>query len=53
MTSHVWDYALGHDFRRQAARPPRRKSVTQILRAAYGKHVRDRDTKRAIKHCLR
>jgi hypothetical protein len=53
MTSHVWDYAVGHDFRNAAGRPARRKTVTQILRAAYRKHVRDRYTKMAIKRCLR
>jgi len=53
MTSHVWDYAIGHDFRLPAGRLPRRKTVTQILRAAYRKHVRDRHTRLAIKRCLR
>ncbi|MDR3403008.1 MAG: hypothetical protein P4L99_10975 [Chthoniobacter sp.] len=53
MKSHVWDYAIGHTVRRTAGRSVRRKSVTQILRAAYRKHVHDRDTKRAIKRCLR
>jgi len=53
MTSHVWDYALGHGLRRGVGHPRRRKTVTEILRAAYRKHVHDRDTKRAIKRCLR
>ena len=53
MKSHVWDYAIGHTPRRTAERSARRRSVTQILRAAYQKYVRDRDTKRAIKRCLR
>jgi hypothetical protein len=53
MKSHVWDYALGHGFRPPTGRPPRRKTVTQILRAAYRKHVRDRHTRLAIKRCLR
>jgi hypothetical protein len=53
MTSHVWDYAVGHDFRPRVGRAPRRKKVSQILRAAYRKYVRDRDTQLAIKRCLR
>ena len=55
MTTHVWDYALGQSLRQQAGRPSRRKekTVTQILRAAYRKHVRDRDTKLALKRCLK
>ncbi|MEI9895847.1 MAG: hypothetical protein WDN28_18725 [Chthoniobacter sp.] len=53
MTTHIGDYALGYDLRPAARRSRRRKSVKQILRAAYRKHVRDRYTKLAIKHCLR
>jgi hypothetical protein len=35
------------------ARLPRRKTVAQILRAAYQKHVRDRQTRQAVRRCLR
>jgi hypothetical protein len=53
MTSHAWDYVLGYDLGRRKVHSVRRKTVTQILRAAYRKHVRDRATKLAIKRCLR
>jgi hypothetical protein len=53
MTSHVWDFAIGPGYRPPAGRPVRRKTVSQILRAAYRKHVRDRHTRLAIKRCLR
>ena len=55
MTTHVWDYALGQGLRQQGGRPTGRKvkTVTQILRASYRKHVRDRETKLALKRCLR
>jgi len=53
MKTHVGDYEFGHGFRRPAAVPARRQTVTQILRAAYRKHVRDEHTKLAIKRCLR
>jgi hypothetical protein len=51
MKAHVWDFEFG--FQLSAPRSRRRKTVTQILRAAYRKHGRDRDTRRAVKRCLR
>ena len=53
MKTHLGDYEFGHGLRHTAKRPARRKSVTQILRAAYRKHVRDEQTKLALKRCLR
>jgi hypothetical protein len=54
MKAHLWDNALGDPGSLSAARPARskRKTVAQILRAAYRKHVRDADTRRAVKRCL-
>jgi hypothetical protein len=31
----------------------RRRSIAEILRAAYRKHSRDEHTRRAVKRCLR
>ncbi len=54
MKTHVWDYDFGQSMRfATTTRTRRRKTVSQILRAAYRKHVRDAHTKKAIKHCLR
>ena len=53
MSSAIWDDTVSQEFRREAARRSRRKTVTQILRAAYRKHVRDRETKAALRRCLR
>jgi hypothetical protein len=55
MKIHVWDHEVGFFSTRLAASParPKRKTVAQILRAAYRKHVRDAHTRQAVKHCLR
>jgi hypothetical protein len=53
MKAHVWDNEIGDRGQVQAPRPGRRKTVTQILRAAYRKHVRDAHTRQAVKRCLR
>jgi len=53
MKTHVWEYEFGSDSRSSEPRPSRRKTVTEILRAAYRKHVRDRHTRLAIKRFLR
>ncbi len=54
MKTHVWDYDIGSGFRvPPRSRPGRRKTVAQILREAYRKHVRDRETKLALKRYLR
>jgi hypothetical protein len=54
MKAHLWDSAIGYPVPLSAARParPKRKTVAQILRAAYRKHVRDADTRRAVRRCL-
>ena len=53
MKSHVGDYDCSRHFRQPLGRGVRRKTVSQILRAAYRKHVRDRETAEALKRCLR
>jgi hypothetical protein len=55
MKVHVFDHEVGWQFALPSARPPRgkRKTVAQILRAAYRRHVRDACTRRAVKYCLR
>jgi hypothetical protein len=53
MKTHVGDYDFGHSFHPPAGRATRRKTVSQILRAAYRKHLRDRATLLALKRCLR
>src|SRR5258707_750273 len=55
MKIHVWDNEIGCQFRPVSPRPTRskRKTVAQILRAAYRQHVRDPHTRRAVKRCLR
>jgi len=54
MKAHLWDNAIGYPVPLTAARParPKRKTVAQILRAAYRQHVRDQFTRRAVKRCL-
>ena len=54
MKTHVWDNAIGYQAPHSASRPgrPRRKSIAQILREAYRRHVRDRVTRQAVKCCL-
>ena len=54
MKAHLWDNAIGYQVPLTAARPARtkRKTVAQILRAAYRQHVRDQFTRRAVKRCL-
>jgi len=52
MKAHLWD--LGFAVKRRAIlRKPRRKSVTEILRAAYRPLMRDPHTRIAVKRCLR
>jgi hypothetical protein len=53
MKTQVGDYDCRRTFRQSLGKPVRRKTVSQILRAAYRKHMRDRETERALKHCLR
>ncbi|HEY3899119.1 MAG TPA: hypothetical protein VGM54_10925 [Chthoniobacter sp.] len=53
MKTHVGDYDCSRSFRQPLARAVRRRTVSQILRAAYRKHVRDRETVEALKRCLR
>jgi hypothetical protein len=54
MKTHLGEYEFGHGFRRTAqGAAGRRLTVSQILRAAYRKHVRDEHTRLAIKRCLR
>jgi hypothetical protein len=53
MKTHVGEYDCSRSLRRPLARAERRKTVSQILRAAYRKHVRDRETAAALKRCLR
>ena len=49
----VWCYEALSSYRAPVPRPSRRKTVSQILKAAYRKHVRDNHTKLAVKRCLR
>jgi len=53
MKTHVGDYEFSHSFRPPVARRSRRKTVSAILRAAYRKHLHDRETALALRHCLR
>jgi hypothetical protein len=53
MKTHAWDLDFGARFHPRPAPPGRRKTVKQILREAYRKHVHDRLTKQALKRCLR
>jgi hypothetical protein len=53
MKTHVGEYDCSRNFRQPLGRPARRKTVSEILRAAYRKHVRDRETAAALKRCLR
>jgi hypothetical protein len=54
MNPHLWDNAASFSLPLPAVRPAssKRKTVSQILRAAYRKHVRDQHTRRAVKRCL-
>ena len=53
MKTPVWPVEFGHGYPLPATRPGRRKTVSQILREAYRKHLHDRFTKQALKRCLR
>lgn len=53
MKIRVWLGDLEAVWTTPAPRAPRRKTVTQILRAAYRRHGRDRHTRRAVRRCLR
>ena len=53
MKTHAGHYEMSHSFRPPAKRPLRRKTVDQILRAAYRRHMRDRQTLLALKRELR
>ena len=53
MKTQVGDYDFSHGFRGSSVRSARRRTVSQILRAAYRKHMRDRETLLALKRCLR
>ena len=50
MKAHIWEQESALRSRRPAQ--PKRKTVAQILRAAYHKHVRDPHTRQAVKRCL-
>ena len=53
MKTHVGDHEFSFGFRRSPQGSARRKTVSQILRAAYRKHVRDEHTKLAVRRWLR
>jgi len=55
MQVHVFDHEIGYQFQLPRARPAptKRKSVAQILRASYRKHVRDAHTRTALRRWLR
>ena len=37
---------------KERSRKQRQPSVNDILKAAYRRHLRDRETRMAVKHCL-
>jgi hypothetical protein len=49
--ANIWDIGGGHG--RTTSQKPRRKSIADILRAAYQLHTRDAWTRRAVKRVLR
>lgn len=54
MKAHLWDIGMTVNCRPVSApRKPRRKSVSEILKAAYRPLMRDPHTRTAVKRCLR
>jgi len=53
MKIHVWEPESVYSLPTEAPRRRKRKSVTEILRAAYRKHFRDAHTRQAVKRWLR
>lgn len=51
MKIHVWDPEFVHAL--PTPRRRKRRTVSQILRAAYRRYLRDADTRQAVKRCLR
>jgi methionine synthase II (cobalamin-independent) len=51
MQSPVWKFPLETESRQRCARS-KRKLVTQALREAYRRHVRDAITRQAVRHEL-
>lgn len=52
MKSNLWD-VIGGSAGTNRREPPPRKTVDEILRAAYRLHVRDSSTRRSVKRVLR
>jgi len=53
MKIHVWEPEFVYSMPVEVPRRRKRKSVTEILRAAYRKHLRDAHTRQAVKRWLR
>lgn len=53
MKIHVWEPEFVYSLPTEVPRRRKRKSVTEILRAAYRKHFRDVHTRQAVKRWLR
>lgn len=53
MKIHVWEPEFVYSLPAEVPHRRKRKSVTEILRAAYRKHFRDAHTRRAVKRWLR
>ena len=53
MKIHVWEPEFVYSLPAEVPRRRKRKSVTEILRAAYRKHFRDAHTRQAVKRWLR
>lgn len=53
MKIHVWEPEFVYSLPTEAPRRRKRKSVTEILRVAYRKHIRDAHTRQAVKRWLR
>jgi hypothetical protein len=51
MQTHVWKLSPETESRQRCARN-KRKLVTQALRDAYRRHVRDAMTRQAVRHAL-
>ena len=53
MKIYVWEPEFVDSLPAEVPHRRKRKSVTEILRAAYRKHFRDAHTRRAVKRWLR
>jgi len=53
MKIHVWEPEFVYSLPAPVSRRRKRKSVSEILRAAYRKHFRDAHTRQAVKRWLR